>query len=86
MERGKSKIGSTIIQDKYMYLCISTKIKLRPLFKCGNYSREETMNHLKVFPAETIQGRKLFKGGNYSRKYGILFTPEFSGPVEEHKE
>jgi len=25
-------------------------------YRCGNYSREET-----------IQGRKLFKGGNYSR-------------------
>ena len=29
-------------------------------YRCGNYSREET-----------IQGRKLLKGGNYMRKYGM---------------
>ena len=43
---------------------------MRPLFKGGNYSREETIKKLEVLTAESIQGRKVFKGGNYSRKYG----------------
>ena len=38
----------------------SQYIKVRKLFKGGNYSREKT-----------IQGRKLFKGGNYSREETI---------------
>ena len=41
------------------------------LFKGGNYSREESINHLEVLTAETIQRGKLFKGGNYMRKYGM---------------
>ena len=54
-----------------MYVvCTLTKIKLRPVFKGGNYSRAETINYLEVLAAETIQGRKLFKSGNYLRKYG----------------
>ena len=41
---------------------------------------EETINHLEVLTAETIQRWKLFKGGNYMRKYGThslsnLFQP-----------
>ena len=38
--------------------------KVRQLFKGGKYSREESINLLKVFSAETIKRRKLFKGGN----------------------
>ena len=33
------------------------------LFKGEKYSREETINHLEVLTAETIQRRKVFKGG-----------------------
>ena len=43
---------------------------MRPLFKGGNYSKQETINYQKVFTAETIQRRKVFKGGNYIRKHG----------------
>ena len=43
---------------------------MRKLFKGGNFSREETINHYEVVTEETIQMRKLFKGGNYMRKYG----------------
>ena len=44
---------------------------MRKLFKGGNYSREETIDHLDVLTVETIQRRKIFKGGNYMRKYGM---------------
>ena len=46
------------------------RLRVRQLFKGGNYLREETINHQEVLAAETIQGRKVFKGGNYMRKYG----------------
>jgi hypothetical protein len=49
---------------------------VRKLFKGGNYSREESINHLEVLTEETIQRRKLFKGGNYMRKYGRCFLME----------
>ena len=51
---------------------------MRQLFKGGNYSREETINHLEVLTAETIQRRKLFKGGNYMRKYGMWFHAQLA--------
>ena len=52
---------------------------VRQLFKGGNYSKEESINYLKLLTAETIQRRKVFKEenirgntvfkeGNYSRK------------------
>jgi hypothetical protein len=44
---------------------------VQPLFKGGSYSKEETINYLKLLTAESIQRRKVFKGGNYSRKYGM---------------
>ena len=48
--------------------------------KCGNYSREETIQGRKllisyILEAETIQRRKLFKGGDYEEiqyAYGIV--------------
>ena len=49
-------------------------LPVRQLFKGGNYSREETINHLEVLTAETIQRRKVFNGGNYMRKYAIHIT------------
>ena len=46
---------------------------MRPLFKGGNYSKEETINYQEDLAVETIQRRKVFKGGNYIKKYGMLF-------------
>ena len=37
---------------------------MRPLFKGGNYSKEESINYLKLLTAETIQRRKVFKEEN----------------------
>ena len=54
-----------------IFVTIIQLFKLGKLFKGGNYSREETINHYDVLTAETIQRRKVFKGGNYSWKYGI---------------
>ena len=67
----------SLIKLKVLNSFILSPNKVRPLFKGGNYSREETINYQKVFIAETIQRRKVFKGGNYSRKYGMCFTQHF---------
>ena len=66
---GKRKIENSI-QVKYVYtLSKSTlaKIKLRTVFKCGNYSRAETNKGRKLLIIRRFLLRKLFKGGNYSR-------------------
>jgi len=68
---GKRKIENSI-QVKYVYiptLSKSTlaKIKLRTVFKCGNYSRAETNQGRKLLIIRRFLLRKLFKGGNYSR-------------------
>ena len=55
------RISANSFRGNYSFLnsTLCTVTFSNSTYRCGNYSREET-----------IQGRKLFKGGNYSRKYG----------------
>ena len=59
----KYRISANSFRGNYSFLNLTlcTVTFDHSTYRCGNYSREET-----------IQGRKLFKGGNYSWKYGIL--------------
>ena len=43
-------------------------IKVRKLFRGGNYSGEETIQGRKLLITRRFRPRKLFKGGKYSRE------------------
>ena len=65
-------VSSPLKKSFVLTIILFWRLRVRKLFKGGNYSREETIDHLEVLTVETIQRRKVFKGGNYMRKYGIL--------------
>ena len=48
-----------------LFAAIIQVFKGGKLFKCGNYSGEETINNQEVLTAETIQRRKLYEEIGY---------------------